>query len=98
MLFSFKTIKEIKANRTYTIERFPKMVLNDKKWYNRFAVALGGFLIFTGIIVIGIFLASIMGIIDVNLIETENLQGLVLGLLLMVGAVDIVAAVILWRR
>jgi len=39
-----------------------------------------------------------MGIIDVNLIETENLQGLVLGLLLMVGAVDIVAAVILWRR
>ncbi len=74
------------------------MVLNDKRWFSRFAVALGGFLIFIGIVVIGIFLASIMGIIDVNLIETENLQGLVLGLLLMVGAVDIVAAVILWRR
>jgi len=39
-----------------------------------------------------------MGLIDVNVIETENLQELVLGLLLMVGAVDIVAAVILWRR
>jgi hypothetical protein len=97
-LFSFNILKEIKANRTYTIERFPKMVLNNKKWYNRFAVALGGFLIFTGIIVIGIFLASTMGLIDVNIIETANLQGLVLGLLLMIGAVDIVAAVILWRK
>jgi hypothetical protein len=95
---SFKIIKEIKANRTYNIERFPKMVLNDKKWYNRFAVALGGFLIFLGIIVIGIFLASTMDLIDINIIETANLQGLVLGLLLMIGAVDIVAAVILWRR
>ena len=74
------------------------MVLNDKKWYNRFAVALGGFLIFTGIVVIGVFLASTMGLIDVNIIETENLQGLVLGLLLMIGAVDLVAAVILWRK
>ncbi|MCW8802304.1 MAG: hypothetical protein OQK81_03010 [Candidatus Bathyarchaeota archaeon] len=74
------------------------MVLNDKKWYNRFAVALGGFLIFLGIIVIGIFLASTMDLIDINIIETANLQGLVLGLLLMIGAVDIVAAVILWRR
>jgi hypothetical protein len=97
-VFSFKIIKEIKANRTYNIERFPKMVLNDKKWYNRFAVALGGFLIFLGIIVIGIFLASTMDLIDINIIETANLQGLVLGLLLMIGAVDIVAAVILWRR
>ena len=74
------------------------MVLNNKKWYNRFAVALGGFLIFLGIIVTGIFLASTMNLIDINIIETENLQGLVLGLLLIVGAVDIVAAVILWRR
>ena len=97
-MFSFKIIKEIKANRTYNIERFPKMVLNDKKWYNRFAVALGGFLIFLGIIVIGIFLTSTMDLIDINIIETANLQGLVLGLLLMIGAVDIVAAVILWRR
>jgi len=74
------------------------MVLNEKKWYNRLAVALGGFLIFIGIIVIGVFLASTMGLIDVNIIETENLQGLVLGLLLMIGAVDLVAAVILWRQ
>jgi cation transporter-like permease len=97
-VFIFKFLKEIKANSTYTIERFPKMVLNEKKWYNRLAVALGGFLIFIGIIVIGVFLASTMGLIDLNIIETENLQGLVLGLLLMIGAVDLVAAVILWRK
>ena len=97
-MFIFKYRKEVKATSTYTIERFPKMVLNEKKWYNRLAVALGGFLIFIGIIVIGVFLASTMGLIDVNIIETENLQGLVLGLLLMIGAVDLVAAVILWRQ
>ncbi|MCW4021940.1 MAG: hypothetical protein ACOWW1_06905 [archaeon] len=74
------------------------MVLNNKKWYNRFAVALGGFLIFLGIVVTGVFLASTMGLVDITIIETENLQGLVLGLLLMIGAVDIVAAVILRRR
>ena len=74
------------------------MVLSNKKWYNRFAVAVGGFLIFIGIVVTGIFVASTMGLIDVNIIETENLQNLVLGLLLMIGAVDIVAAVILWRK
>ena len=97
-MFSFNILKEIKANTVYTIERFPKMVLNNKKWYNRFAVALGGFLIFVGIVVIGVFFANTMGLIDVNIIETENLQDLVLGLLLMIGAVDLVAAVILWRR
>jgi hypothetical protein len=97
-VFIFKFLKGIKANSTYTIERFPKMVLNEKKWYNRLAVALGGFLIFIGIIVIGVFLASTIGLIDLNIIETENLQGLVLGLLLMIGAVDLVAAVILWRK
>jgi hypothetical protein len=74
------------------------MVLNNKKWYNRFAVALGGFLIFLGIVVTGVFLTSTMGLIDITIIETENLQGLILGLLLMIGAVDIVAAVILRRR
>ena len=74
------------------------MVSNDKKWHTRLAVALGGFLIFVGIIVTGVFVASTMGLIDVNIIEIENLQGLILGLLLMVGAVDIVSGVILWRR
>ena len=74
------------------------MVLNNKKWYNRIAVAVGGFLIFIGIVVAGIFVASTMRLIDVNIIETENLQSLVLGLLLLIGTVDLVAAVILWRR
>ncbi|MDG6222560.1 MAG: hypothetical protein QCH99_04790 [Candidatus Bathyarchaeota archaeon] len=74
------------------------MELNDKKWYSRLAVALGGFLIFIGIIVTGVFVASTMGLIEVNIIETENLQNLVLGLLLMIGAIDLIAGIILWRR
>ncbi|WGM90517.1 MAG: hypothetical protein IAX21_00665 [Candidatus Bathyarchaeota archaeon] len=74
------------------------MVLNDKKWNIRLAVALGGFLIFVGIVITGVFIANTMGLIDVNIIETENLQNLVLGLLLMIGAIDLIAGIILWRR
>ena len=98
LCLAYNNIKEIKAHRTYTNERFPKMVLNDKKWFSRFAVALGGFLIFVGIVVTGVFITGYLGLVDFNIIETENLQSLVLGLLLMIGAVDLVAGIILWRR
>jgi hypothetical protein len=73
-------------------------VLDVTKWFSRFAVALGGFLIFVGIIVTGVFLIGFLGVVDLSIIETENLQGIVLGLLLAIGLVDLVAGIILWRR
>jgi hypothetical protein len=75
-----------------------EMMLRTIKWFNRLAVALGGFLIFVGIIVTGVFLIGFLGMVDFNIIETENLQSLFLGLLLAVGLVDLVAGIILWRR
>jgi hypothetical protein len=74
------------------------MVLSVTKWFNRIAVALGGFLIFVGIIVVGVFIISFLGVVDLRIIETENLQGLFLGLLLAIGLVDLVAGILLWRR
>jgi hypothetical protein len=74
------------------------MVLSVTKWFNRIAVALGGFLIFVGIIVVGVFIISFLGVVDLSIIETENLQGLFLGLLLAIGLVDLVAGILLWRR
>jgi len=73
-------------------------ILGVTKWFNRFAVALGGFLIFVGVIVIGVFLIGFFGMVDFSILETENLQNLSLLLLLAVGLIDLVAGIILWRR
>jgi hypothetical protein len=65
---------------------------------SRFAVALGGFLIFVGIIVVGFV---IIGILDPSLFESEslqNFQGLPLLLLLAIGLLDLVAGIILRPR
>ena len=68
------------------------------KWFSRFAVALGGFLIFVGILVVGVFLISFLGMVDFSIIETGNVQDLFIGLLLAIGLVDLVAGILLWRR
>jgi hypothetical protein len=73
-------------------------MLGVTKWFNRFAVALGGFLIFAGIIVIGIFLIGFLGMVDLSILESENLQSLSFLLLLAIGLIDLVAGIILWRR
>ena len=73
-------------------------MLQDRKLLSRFAVALGGFLIFVGIVVIGGFLIGFLGVVDFSIVESENLQSLFLGLLLVIGLVDLVAGIILWRR
>jgi hypothetical protein len=75
-----------------------KMMLGVTKWFSRFAVALGGFLIFVGIIVIGVFLIGFFGMVDLSILESENLQSLSLLLLLAIGLADLVAGIILWRR
>ena len=74
------------------------MALSVTKWFSRFAVALGGFLILVGIIVMGVFIIGFLGVVDLSIIETENLQGLFLSLLLAIGLVDLVAGIVLWRR
>lgn len=73
-------------------------VLGVRKWFSRFAVALGGFLIFVGIIVVGAFLIGLFNIVDLSILETENLQNLPLLLLLAIGLADLVAGILLWRR
>lgn len=73
-------------------------MLEDKKRYTRFAVALGGFLIFAGIIIIGFFLVGFLDVIDFSIIETEKIHSVFLGSLLMIGFVDLLAGFILWRR
>jgi len=75
-----------------------EMMLRVRKRFSRFAVALGGFLIFVGIIVIGVFLIGFLGVVDFSVIDSESLQSIPLLLLLAIGLVDLLAGIILWRR
>jgi len=75
-----------------------EMMLQVRKRFSRFAVALGGFLIFVGIIVIGVFLIGFLGVVDFSIIDSESLQSIPLLLLLAIGLVDLLAGIILWRR
>ena len=73
-------------------------MMENTKWFTRFAVALGGFLIFVGILIVGIFLVGTLGVVDFTTVETESLQGLFMMFLLIMGLVDLFAGVVLWRR
>jgi hypothetical protein len=73
-------------------------MMENTKWFSRFAVALGGFLIFVGILIVGIFLVGTLGIVDFTTVEPESLQGIFMMFLLIMGLIDLFAGVILWRR
>jgi len=61
------------------------------------AVAIGGFLIFVGIMMIGVFALVFSGVVDVSAIRKEY-QMLLLGVLLMIGVLDVVSGIILRHR
>ena len=73
-------------------------LLDDTKLFSRFAVALGGFLIFVGIVIFGLFILNFLDFIEFNILETESFQKLLLGIFLVIGLIDLIAAVILWKR
>ena len=52
------------------------MTLRFTKLFSRFAVALGGFLIFVGIIVTCVFVIGFLGVVDFSIIESETFQSL----------------------
>jgi len=73
-------------------------MLKIEKRLSRLAVALGGFLIFIGIIIVGFFLIGFLETVNYSVIENENIQSLFLSLLLVIGLADLIAGLILWRR
>ena len=77
---------------------FKKIISGVTKPYKRFAVALGGFLIFIGIIFTGFFLIDLLGVINFSSIESEVFQSFVLIMSLIIGLIDLLVGIILWRR
>ena len=73
-------------------------MVSFKKLFSRFAVALGGFLIFVGIIVTCVFIVGYLGVVDFSILENDSFESLSLMLLMMIGLIDLVAGIILWRR
>ena len=67
------------------------------QWLSRFAVALGGFLIFVGIMMIGVFVLVFFGFVDVAILS-ENYRMLFLWALLAISVLDLVSGIILRRR
>lgn len=63
----------------------------------RFAVALGGFLIFMGITMVSVFTIVFFGFVDVSAIENGEYRMLSLWILLMVGVFDLLSGIILKR-
>jgi len=74
------------------------MILNFTKLFSRFAVALGGFLIFVGIVVTCVFVVGFLDVIDFSILESETFQSISLFLLLAIGLIDLMAGIMLWRR
>jgi len=64
----------------------------------RFAVALGGFLIFMGIIMVGVFVTVFFGFVDISAIENQEYRMISLWVLLLVAVFDLVSGIILWRK
>jgi len=70
----------------------------NTQWLSRFAVALGGFLILVGIILIGVFVMVFFGFVDAGILESEKFRMLSLWTLLAIGLLDLVSGIILRRR
>ena len=67
---------------------------------SRIAVALGGFLIFVGVIMLGVFTLVLTRVFEVSTLETIFIDYRMpfLGILLAIGVLDIVSGIILEQR
>ncbi len=64
----------------------------------RLAVALGGFLIFAGIIMVGVFALVFLDVVDVIALENQEYPISPLWILVVVGVFDLAAGIILRRK
>ncbi|MBT8172403.1 hypothetical protein KJN74_05990 [Candidatus Bathyarchaeota archaeon] len=72
--------------------------MKTQNMLSRFAVALGGFLIFFGIILTSVIIIVLFDGIDFSLDGSENLLNISLVLFFVLGLLDLTAGIILWRR
>jgi len=64
---------------------------------SRIAVAVGGFLVMMGMILIGTFALALLNVLDIGVFTGETHLLMLTVALLSIGVLDVVAGVILWR-
>jgi len=64
---------------------------------SRIAVAVGGFLVMMGMILIGTFALALFNVLDIGVFTDETHLLMLTVALLSIGVLDVVAGVILWR-
>ena len=64
---------------------------------SKVAVAIGGFLVFVGITIIGVFALVLSEVVDVSVLRKEY-RILLLWVLLVIGVLDVVSGIILRHR
>ena len=67
---------------------------------SKIAVALGGFLIFVGVIILGVFMLVLTRVFEVSTLETifMDYRMPLLGILLAIGVLDVFSGIILEQR
>ncbi len=75
-----------------------KGLFGIRKPFSRFAVALGGFLIVVGIIIVAFLMVIFLDTVEFSILEAENFESVALLILLAIGVVDLLAGFVLWRR
>jgi hypothetical protein len=69
--------------------------LNKIRRVGKIAVIMGGFIILIGMILIGTFTIAFFGVFDLELFLREDLYGLYIWTLLIIGILDLLAGFIL---
>jgi hypothetical protein len=72
-----------------------KQLQRGREIIKKTAVALGGFIILVGIVMLATFSLAIFGIFDLNIFLSEEAQMIFVCVLLILGIVDLVAGLIL---
>jgi hypothetical protein len=69
---------------------------------SKIAVAIGGFLIFVGVMIVGVFVLVLTGYIKIDILEgtleNPNYQMSFWGFVLAIGVLDVVSGIILRHR
>ena len=73
-------------------------LMSSGQWLSKSAVAIGGFLIFAGIIITGVSVLVLFGFVEISILENEKLRVLSLWALLAIGVLDLVAGILLRHR
>jgi len=72
-------------------------LFSNQRRLSRVALAIGGFLIMAGMILLGIFALALFKIIDVSAFMDTQSTAILMLVLLIVGVLDVVSAILLTR-